>query len=165
MGKSKIQLLREAFEKDPSAENKISLLEAEKEVAEKANADLQAENKKKEEELDALAEVKGAAAPTDTVALAEVMAESTAKAIKKAGAPKLRPTKQFLDKLIKCDEVVMEKSEADPGTYVIGEKLRRGVAVTAEQLARVNSPILKSARAKLLIPEGKNANTFLKNKK
>ena len=99
-----------------------------------------------------LAEEKAEAAPqvkNETLGLADAII----KAVNKHSKPLSRPTKQYLDKLIKCDEVILERSEKDPSKLTLVETIREGVPMSEKNLIKYNQSILTQTRAKVLIPQ------------
>lgn len=121
------------FKTDPSPENELKIDAIVSEIA--ANA----------------LEVKKAKEAADTSNIVKAVVAAT----KMANRPKHRPTKTQVDKLITCDEFVVQESEGSPGTITVVEPLRTGVKITKEAMARVNAPAMTQSRAKVLVPTGK----------
>lgn len=81
------------------------------------------------------------------------LADAIIKAVSKSSKPLSRPTKQHLDKLIKCDEVILERSEKDQSKLTLVETIREGVPMSEKNLIKYNQSILTQTRAKVLIPQ------------
>ena len=140
---TKVEEAQAAFDLDNTPENELALEKAKREEADKALA-----AKDKEIETIKKATVTGAGPGVSDIVAA------TVKAIKVANKPKHRPTKTQVNKLIKCDEFVVQESEGRPGDMTVVETLRKGIQLTAEQMNRVNAPALKQSRAKIYAPAG-----------
>jgi hypothetical protein len=64
----------------------------------------------------------------------------------------MREVKQQLDKLIACDEVIVERSEKDSRDIRIVETIREGVKVTEDVIRTYNLSLFNQTRAKVLLP-------------
>lgn len=94
----------------------------------------------------------------DTLSLADAII----KAVNKSNSAPLRPTKQHLNKLVICDEVILERSEKDSSKLTLVETIREGVPVNEKNIPIYNKSILIQPRAKVLIPQ-KDKDKFIKS--
>ena len=90
------------------------------------------------------------------------LADAIIKATNKSNSAPLRPTKQHLNKLVMCDEVILERSEKDSSKLTLVETIREGVPVYEKNLPIYNRSILGQPRAKVLIPQ-KDKDKFIKS--
>lgn len=93
-------------------------------------------------------------------AIAEAVAKAVGNAVKQNNMPKQRETKKFLDRIVVCDEVIVERSENNNNELTLVETLRQGVTVTEAELNIFNQSILGQSRAKVLVPQ-KDKKAFL----
>jgi len=81
------------------------------------------------------------------------LANAIIHAVNKSQSIPLRPTKKFLDQIIICDEVILERSEKDISKLTVVETIREGIAMNVKRIATYNNSILHQTRAKVLIPQ------------
>lgn len=91
-------------------------------------------------------------ANNNSVDTAKAIAEAVANAVKQNNNPRMREVKQQLDKLIACDEVIVERSEKDSRDIRIIETIREGVKVPEDVIRTYNLSMFNQTRAKVLLP-------------
>ena len=67
-----------------------------------------------------------------------------------------------MDKIILCDEVILERSEKDASRLTLVETIREGVSMSINRIAVYNRAILSQTRAKVLIPQ-KDKDKFIES--
>lgn len=133
MTKKKLKELEQKFQESQDPADEIAYLKAKIELSE--NSDVK----------------------NDTVDIATAIAN----AIEKKNLPVMRKTKQYVNDLIICDEVILERSETGKGDFRIVETLREGIKITKKHMEVFNQSILKQNRCKALMPQ-KNKENFIK---
>ena len=81
------------------------------------------------------------------------LAQAIIHAVNKSQQAPMRETKQHMDKIILCDEVILERSEKDQSKLTLVETIREGISMNVNRIATYNRAILSQTRAKVLIPQ------------
>ena len=90
------------------------------------------------------------------------LAQAIIHAVNKSQQSPMRETKQNMDKIILCDEVILERSEKDASRLTLVETIRQGVSMSINRIAVYNRAILSQTRAKVLIPQ-KDKDKFIES--
>ena len=90
------------------------------------------------------------------------LAQAIIHAVNKSQQTPMRETKQHMDKIILCDEVILERSEKDASKLTLVETIREGVSMSISRIAVYNRAILSQTRAKVLIPQ-KDKDKFIES--
>lgn len=90
------------------------------------------------------------------------LAQAIIHAVNKSQQSPMRETKQHMDKIILCDEVILERSEKDASRLTLVETIREGVSMSINRIAVYNRAILSQTRAKVLIPQ-KDKDKFIES--
>lgn len=90
------------------------------------------------------------------------LAQAIIHAVNKSQQSPMRETKQHMDKIILCDEVILERSEKDASRLTLVETIREGVSMSINRIAIYNRAILSQTRAKVLIPQ-KDKDKFIES--
>ena len=90
------------------------------------------------------------------------LAQAIIHAVNKSQQSPMRETKQHMDKIILCDEVILERSEKDASRLTLVETIREGVSMNVNRIAVYNRAILSQTRAKVLIPQ-KDKDKFIES--
>ena len=90
------------------------------------------------------------------------LAQAIIHAVNKSQQTPMRETKQHMDKIILCDEVILERSEKDASRLTMVETIREGVSMSISRIAVYNRAILSQTRAKVLIPQ-KDKDKFIES--
>lgn len=90
------------------------------------------------------------------------LAQAIIHAVNKSQQTPMRETKQHMDKIILCDEVILERSEKDASRLTLVETIREGVSMSINRIAVYNRAILSQTRAKVLIPQ-KDKDKFIES--
>lgn len=90
------------------------------------------------------------------------LAQAIIHAVNKSQQTPMRETKQHMDKIILCDEVILERSEKDASRLTLVETIREGVSMSISRIAVYNRAILSQTRAKVLIPQ-KDKDKFIES--
>ena len=90
------------------------------------------------------------------------LAQAIIHAVNKSQQSPMRETKQHMDNIILCDEVILERSEKDASRLTLVETIREGVSMSINRIAVYNRAILSQTRAKVLIPQ-KDKDKFIES--